>query len=272
MTKTVSLSLKVVAVGLLSILLAGCACCEKDGQDIAAGRWIDLFNGKDLEDWTIKIAGCELGDNYADTFRVEDGILKVSYDKYENFDGKFGHIFYKDKFSHYILRVEYRFTGQQVPGGPGWAFRNNGVMFHCQSPESMRKEQDFPVSIEAQMLSGNGVDERPTANVCSPGTNIVMNGELVTCHCNQSRSKTYHGEQWVVMDVEVQGNSVVRHIVNGETVLEYEKAQLDENDPDARDILAKNNNEKMLSSGYIALQAESHPTEFRKVQIFILDE
>ena len=129
------------------------------------------------------------------------------------FEGKFGHIFYKDKFSHYILRVEYRFVGDQTPGGPGWAFRNSGIMIHSQSPESMTRGQRFPVSVEVQLLGGNGRDERSTGNVCTPGTHIVMDGELVTRHCIRSRSKTYHGDQWVTMEVEVHGNSIIKHIV-----------------------------------------------------------
>ena len=232
-------------------------------------RWISLFNGKDLDGWKVKIAGHKLDDNYKNTFRVEEGILKVSYADYDRFDGKFGHIFYKDKFSHYRLRLEYRFLGNQTVGAPEWAFRNSGIMLHCQSPESMKKDQNFPISIEAQLLGGNGMDERPTGNVCTPGTHIVMNGELVTRHCNNSSSKTYHGDQWVTAEVEVRGNGIIKHFINGELVLQYEKPQLDENDPEAL-MLIKNGN-KMLHEGYISLQAESHPVEFRKIEILRLN-
>ena len=232
--------------------------------------WIALFNGRDLDGWTPKIKGYPAGENFGDTFRVEDGVLKVSYDKYKKFDGKFGHLFYKTPFSHYRLRVEYRFVGEQCPGGPSWALRNSGVMIHSQSPESMRKEQEFPVSIEVQFLGGNGRDKRPTANVCTPGTNIVMGGKLITQHCTNSKAKTYHGDQWVTVEAEVHGNGTIKHIVDGETVIEYEKPQLDPNDADARKLIAGDG--VMLSEGYIALQAESHPVEFRKVELMPLDE
>ena len=231
-------------------------------------QWISLFNGENLDGWKMKIAGHELNDNYLNTFRVEDGVLKVSYDLYESFHNKFGHIFYKTKFSHYKIRVEYRFIGEQVNGGPSWAFRNNGIMLHCQSPESMAKDQNFPVSIEAQILGGNGIDDRTTGNVCTPGTHIEMFGELMTDHCISSNSATYHGDQWVTMEVEVHGNDKIVHIVNDEIVLEYENPQLDENDPDAQKLLS--HNDKMLFEGYIALQAESHPIEFRKIEILPL--
>src|SRR6476659_9663001 len=145
---------------------------------------VQLFNGKDLKDWKIKIKDHNLNDNFGNTFRVENGVLKVSYDQYpESFKNQFGHIFYKQKFSAYLLVVEYRFTGEQIKDGPDWAYRNSGVMLHCQSPESMFTEQDFPISLELQLLGGNGKEQRSTGNLCTPGTNVVLNGKLFTTHC-----------------------------------------------------------------------------------------
>lgn len=233
--------------------------------------WIQLFNGKDLNDWTIKFRGEETGVNYNDTFRVEDGILRVCYDKYEEFKGNFGHIFYKDSFSHYRLRVEYRFVGEQVENGPGWAFRNNGLMLHCQDPKTMRLQQEFPVSIEVQLLGGDGTNDRTTANLCTPGTHVVMDDKLITQHCYNSKSKTYHGDQWVTVEIEVHGSEIIRHTIDGEVVLEYTEPQLDDRDGDAR-ILLDAGADSLVSEGYIALQAESHPTEFRKIEVLPLDE
>jgi hypothetical protein len=232
------------------------------------GEWVPLFNGKNLDGWTPKITGYELGDNHADTFRVENGAIAVRYDKYTEFGGKFGHLFYKDKFSHYRLKVEYRFVGDQCKGGPGWATRNSGVMLHCQDPKSMRKEQDFPVSIEAQFLGGLGKGNRTTCNMCSPGTHVVLGGKLFTTHCTNSKSKTYNGDMWVTAEIEVNGGGTVKHFVEGELVLEYEKPQLDEKDADAKKLIK--DGKVLLEEGYIALQAESHPVEFRKVEIRVL--
>ncbi|UCE50341.1 MAG: DUF1080 domain-containing protein, partial [Phycisphaerales bacterium] len=156
--------LSVLYLMLISVFY-GCAT-ERSGA--GKSKWISLFNGENLDGWKVKIKGYKLGDNFGNTFRVEDGVMKVCYDQYKKFDGRFGHIFYKEKFSHYILRLEYRFVGDQSPGGPGWAFRNSGIMMHCQSPESMRKDQDFPVCVEVQLLGGNGRDERSTGNTCTP--------------------------------------------------------------------------------------------------------
>ncbi|NQT27168.1 DUF1080 domain-containing protein [candidate division KSB1 bacterium] len=251
-------------VGLTSSIFIGCS--QKKNNE----KWISLFNGKNLDGWTVKISGYDLGYNYNNTFRVENGVMKVSYDQYDNFEGQFGHIFYEKPFSHYIIRIEYRFVGDQVPGGPAWAFRNNGIMFHCQNPETMRKDQNFPVSIEAQILGGNGTDERPTANVCTPGTHIVMDDSLITQHCINSSSKTFHGDQWVTMEVEVNGSGTINHFVNGDLVFVYEKPQLDKNDEDAKNLIK--DGKVLIEEGYISLQAESHPIEFRKVELLVLDK
>jgi len=230
--------------------------------------WISLFNGKDLTGWTPKIKGYELGENFGDTFRVEEGVIKVSYDQYNKFDRKFGHIFYKDKFSHYRIRVEYRFVGDQCPGGEGWATRNSGVMLHCQPPETMAKDQDFPVSIEVQFLGGLGKGSRSTANLCTPGTHIVMNGKLIKQHCTNSKSKTYDGDQWVTVEAEVHGDKLIKHFVNGEEVLSYEQPQYDDSDATARPLIK--NGHVLIPEGYISLQSESHPIEFRKVELLPL--
>lgn len=232
-------------------------------------QWLTLFNGEDLSDWIPKFTGQALGINYRDTFRVEDGILKVSYDNWDRFDGEFGHLFYREPYSHYLLRVEYRFVDEQLANGPDWAFRNNGIMLHSQAPDTMSLEQEFPASIEAQLLGGNGVDERQTGNVCSPGTHYVMNRELVTVHCTNSTSQTYHGDQWVSLEIEVRGSEAIRHRVNGETVFEYSGIRLDQDDPDALRLL-DNGASLFVREGYISVQAESHPTEFRRIELLPL--
>jgi hypothetical protein len=235
------------------------------------GNWFALFNGKDLDGWTPKIRGHKNGENWGNTFRVEDGVLKVRYDQYQKFDEKFGHLFYKTPYSNYRLRVEYRFTGDQCAGGPGWAVRNSGVMIHGESPTDMSVDQDFPASIEVQLLGGAKTGERTTANLCTPGTNVVMDGKLVTRHCTSSKSKTYRGDDWVTVEIEARGGKLIRHIMDGETVLEYQEPQLDDRDAHARELIKKNGG-KLLSGGTISLQSESHPVEFRKVEILVLDE
>ena len=237
-----------------------------------ADEWIQLFNGKDLGGWTPKIKGHPLGENFGNTFRVENGVLKVSYDQYKDFGNQFGHLFYKEPFSHYRLRVEYRFVGEQCPGGPGWAVRNSGAMLHGEDPKLMTLDQEFPASIEVQLLGGNGKDPRTTSNLCTPGTNVVMDGKLITQHCTSSKSKTYHGDQWVIAEIEAHGSGVIKHIIDGETVLSYEQSQLDPRDAHSKELIAKRDGKLLLEGGTISLQSESHPVEFRKVELMKLAE
>jgi hypothetical protein len=247
---------------VIFLLLTSCQTSKKE-------NWIRLFNGKNLDGWVIKVKGSPLGVNYKNTFRVENGILKVSYDQYEKFNAEYAHIYYKTPFSCYKVRVEYRFVGEQTPGGASWAFRNNGIMFHCQSPESIGLDQDFPVSIEAQLLGGDGISERPTMNVCTPGTNIVIDTTLVTQHCTNSRSKTFNGDVWVTAELVVYGDSMIHHLVNGDTVLTYRKPQIGgSNKPEGYPIP----DGTPLKEGYIGFQGESHPTEFRKIELLDLSK
>jgi len=238
------------------------SAAKADKQD-----WIQLFNGRNLEGWTVKIAKHKVGENFGNTFRVENGLLKISYDHYDSLDGQFGHLFYKDKFSYYLVAVEYRFVGEQVKGSPAWAFRNNGIMVHSQSAESMGLDQDFPTSIEVQLLGGDGTQDRPNGNVCTPGTNIVMDGILYTPHCYQLKAKTYHGDGWVRVVAEVLGSEKITHYVEGVPVVTYTKPQLG---GDVKSPELANRSGELLTEGFIALQAESHPTEFRKVEVLNL--
>jgi len=238
-------------------------------------EWKPLFNGKDLSGWDIKIAGFPLNENHKNTFRFEDGMVRISYDEYQKFDDRYGHMYYKQPFSHYILRFEYRFKGKQTPGGAAWNVRNSGVMFHSQSAKSLTLNQDFPVSLEFQTLGGLGTEERHTGNLCTPGTIVHMNGQLNPNHCIESNSKTYHGDRWVKGEIIVLGDSLITHLIEGDTVLTYQKPQIGEvywaeGKEDAYTKEWKSKNGMPLKEGYIALQAESHPIDFRNVELLNL--
>lgn len=246
---------------LFGLVILCLLSCEKKEEE-----WIQLFNGKDLDGWTPKITGYPAGENYGNTFRVEDGLLTVSYDKYYRFDNRFGHLFHKNKFSEYLLRIEYRFVGEQIEGGPGWAIRNSGVMLHAQSPESMKEQQDFPISLEAQFLGGLGNGPRPTGNLCTPGTNVDMAGELIERHCINADAPTFEGDEWVTIDILVRGDKEIAHIIEGDTIIKYSNPVIGGGSVDnyREDIKIDG---KALTEGYIALQSESHPVQFRKVML-----
>jgi Domain of Unknown Function (DUF1080) len=236
-----------------------------DWRSAPASDWQELFNGRDLDGWVVKLATHEVGDNYGDTFRAENGVIRVMYDKYGDFGARFGHLFYKQKLSHYVLALEYRFFGEQVKGGPSYARLNSGVMIHSQAPETILKDQDWPISVEAQFLAG----QRTTMNVCTPGTEIFMKGEMVKAHCTNSTSKIYADDAWVAVEVEVLGSERVRHLIDGQTVLQYEKPMIGGGVANRYDPAIKKDG-TILDSGYIALQAESQPVEFRRIRLLDL--
>lgn len=249
----------------LALLSPQSSSAPADWRSAPASDWRPLFDGRSLDGWVVKLAHHEVGDNYADTFRVENGAIRVMYDKYDDFGARFGHLFYKEKLSHYVLSLEYHFFGEQVKGGPSYARLNSGVMVHSQAPESILKDQDWPISVEAQFLAGN----RTTMNVCTPGTEIVMKGEMVKAHCTNSTSKIYGNDDWVKVEVEVLGNDSVRHVIDGVSVLEYQKPSIGGGVANGWDPAIKKDGTP-LADGYIGLQAESQPVEFRNIKLLNL--
>jgi hypothetical protein len=234
-------------------------------RNASRADWQELFNGKNLDGWVVKFAHHELGDNYADTFRVENGAIRVMYDKYGDFGTRFGHLFYKQKLSHYVLALEYRFFGEQAKGGPSYAKLNSGVMMHSQAPETILKEQDWPISVEAQFLAG----DRTTMNVCTPGTEIYMNGQMVKAHCTNSSSRKYGDEGWIAVEVEVLAGESIRHLIDDVVVLEYQKPSIGGGVANGWDPAIKKDG-TLLTEGYIGLQAESQPVEFRNIRLLNL--
>ena len=253
---------------IVALLLASPALAQSNADQ---EDWIQLFNGRDMSGWTPKINGYSVGQNFGNTFRVEDGLLKVSYEAYDKFDERFGHLFYEnEEYGYYRLRLEYRFVGDQAPEGPGWARRNSGVMIHGQPANTMQVDQNFPVSIEVQLLGGLGEGPRSTLNLCTPGTHVVMGGKLRTDHCTSAKTPTFDGEQWVTAEVLALGASSIQHILDGKTVLEYELPQVGGGVVDGFDPAAKPDG-MLLERGSISLQSESHPVEFRKVELLDLE-
>jgi len=257
-------------IPFIALLFLLFSCTQNTEQVPPEKEWISLFNGQDLSNWTPKFVGYEAGYNYKNTFRVDSGILKVSYSEYDSFNYEFGHLFTDQSFENYRLRAEYRFTSNPLPNAPEWAFRNNGFMLHSQSAQSMLVGQNFPVSLEAQPLGGRAEGERPTMNLCTPGTNVVMGDSLHTIHCVSSSSETYRGDQWVAVEMIVYGDSVIHHLVEGDTVITYFSPTIGGDYLDDVDtalfVLGTR-----LQKGHIAIQAESHDTEFRKIELLKLE-
>lgn len=254
--------LNIILIALICLSISACKTKQSKQEE-----WISLFNGKDLNDWMVKIHHHEYGVNYENTFRVKDNVIEVNYDGYNNFNDQFGHLYYKTPYSYYHLKLEYRFKGDLHKGAPSYTLRNSGVMFHSQDPRTMPKEQDWPISIEMQFLGGlSDGKSRPTGNMCSPGTDVVYQGKIADDHCINSSSKTYHGDQWVKAELIVLGDSLIKHIIEGDTVLQYSKPQIGGGVVNRFDAKEKTNG-KLLKSGYIALQSEGQPVEFRNIYL-----
>lgn len=259
-----------IIIIFLAVLLINCKSTKQTSKIsvVEKEKWISLFNGIDLKNWEVKIKGHPLGVNWNNTFKVVDSALRVDYSGYKEFNESFGHIFYDTPYSNYKLKLTYRFIGEQIEGGENWAKRNSGVMIHCQKPGSMEIDQNFPVSIEVQLLGGITKNEsRSTANLCTPGTHVNIDNELVTAHCIDSSSDTFYGEQWVDLEIEVRNDSLIRHFINGELVMEYKHPV----------IGGEYNTMKMLEGkplkhGYISLQSESHPVEFKNIMLLELNQ
>ncbi len=255
---------------LLSIVLLTNLSCHPSQKATVNQQWQSLFNGKDINDWMVKIHHHDMNVNFGNTFRVEDGIIKVRYDQYGDFNDQFAHLYYKTPYSWYHLKMEYRFVGELQKGAPSYTLRNSGVMFHSQDPRTMPKEQDWPISMEIQFLGGlSDGKPRPTRNMCSPGTEIVINGKIAASHCVNSTSKTYDGEQWVKAELIVYGNSLIKDIIDGDTEFQYSKPQIGGGVVNRFDPAIKQDG-KLLSSGFIALQSEGQPVDFRNIELMNL--
>jgi len=250
------------------------ACNATEGKHLAApstGNWISLFNGKNLDGWTVKISGHDLDDNYGNTFRVKDGVLQVSYDHYGPFGTQFGSIFTQRTFSNYWLHLEYRIVGKAAPGSPEFSSGNSGVEFHSQAPETMTKEQYSPIALEMNLLGGGRIHSRITGDFCKNGTRVVVNGKPLENQCGSTSTVGIRGNTWATVEAEVHGGDSIKLYVNGTPVSEATKVELDETDERAAHKLAQGASKK-LSEGRISLQSEGQPVEFRRIEILPLDQ
>lgn len=232
----------------------------------SAEKWVSLFNGKNLDGWKMKISGYELGDNFGNTFRVADGILSIRYDQYgDNFNNRFGALYHDKKFSNYRLKVEYRFVGETAPGAPEWGFRDSGVQYHCQAPNTLGLKQSFPVCLEYNLHGGNGKDERPVGEICASGTYVHINGKRNESYCTPAtKKKTFHGDQWVTLEIDVKDGKI-SHFVNGEEILQFENPKYDPNHAIGKTFIT--GDDDSVKEGYISLQSNSHPIDFRRIEI-----
>ena len=240
------------------------AACGGPASGPAEPAWTPIFDGETLDGWTAKIAGYPLGENFGDTYRVEDGAIAARFDAYgDDYADRYGNLIYETPYRHYRLRLEYRFTGEQVPGGEDWAYRNSGVLYHMQPPETIALDAGFPVSLEAQFLA-EGAHAPTTGNMCSIETSVAVDGARRHEHCLGGDVAARPMGEWVRFELEAAPGGVFRHHIDGELAFAFTDPLYDEAHPWA-DGMA-------VTGGHFALQAESHPVEFRNIEILVLDE
>lgn len=248
-----------------SFLIHACHTNKIPASQKTAQKWVSLFNGKNLDHWTLKIVGFKAGENFGNTFRVADGILSTRYNEYDSFNNRFGALYYDKPFTNYRLKVEYRFVGTLTPGAPAWGFRDGGIQYHCQSPASVDLAQSFPVCLEYNLLGGNGNDERPTGDICASGMSVEIAGKRNTSYCTPATTKkTFAGDQWVIAEIDVRNDTII-HYVNGEQILRFENPRYDTANTPAKKLMTGVSD--IVKSGYISLQSNSHPMDFRKIEI-----
>lgn len=254
---------------LILLILPSCSESNKEAHQETkedTPNWESIFNGKNLDGWIPKVVGQPLGENYGKTFTVQDGILSFRYDAYgANFDNRFGGLYFNRKLKNYRLKVEYRFVGETAPGAPEWGYRDSGIQYHSQSPQSLKIDQPFPICLEYNFHGGNGTDERPVGALCANGTFIEINGKKNESYCTApTLKKTFHGDQWVTMELDIKDGKI-SHFVNGEEILTFNNPSLNPENEIAKSLIQ--NGATTLTEGYISFQSNSHPIDFRKISL-----
>lgn len=239
---------------------------EKQEEVKKTNKWVSLFNGNNLDGWTMKIAGHKIGENFGNTFRVKDSILSIRYDEYgDNFNNRFGALYFDKKLTNYRLKLEYRFVGETAPGAPEWGYRDSGVQFHCQPPTTVKLDQQFPVCLEYNLHGGNGTDERPIGEICANGTFVEVNGKKNESYCTPATiKKTFHGDQWVTLELDVKDGKIT-HYANGEEILTYKNPTFNPEHELGKEFIV--DGDTTVKDGYISLQSNSHPIDFRKIEL-----
>lgn len=268
---------KVTIPKLLIICFLLFSCGEKKSDEKKAidvndattekkSNWIQIFNGKDLEGWTWKINSYPLGENFGNTFRVENGILMVRYDGYgPDLKNRFGTLYFDRKLTDYRLKVEYRFVGNTAPGAPEWGCRDSGIQFHGQPPSSQELNQPFPICLEYNFHGGNGTDDRPLGALCTNGMFVEIDGEKNATKCVPATiSRTFHGDQWVTAEIDIKDGKIT-HYVNGEEILSYSNPTYDPTNEASKKLMV--GNDTVVHGGYVSLQSNSHPIDFRKIAL-----
>jgi len=145
-----------------------------------------------------------------------------------------GYIRTEKKYKNYHLHLEWRWAEEPT---------NSGVLLHAQGPEKV-----WPLCIECQLMAGKAGDF-----VLIGGPGITVDGvdrqnaekQFVVVDKKASTSEKPAG-QWNSYDIHCKGGAI-RCYVN--------------------DVLQNEGTDATLTSGWICLQSEGSPIEFRNIYI-----
>lgn len=255
----------------VTVVVSLAAALMSASAEAKPGKWKRIFDGRSLKGWTPKITGAAAGVNLGNSFTVANRAIRVTYAGWNRFDGRFGHLAYNRPYSAFRLRFQYRFFGKALPDVENWQHSNSGAMLLAQSPWSMSRNQKFPVSLEAQLLGAERPTPQPSGNLCTPATHVVIGGKLETEHCILSTSPVMPNNQWISAEFEVTKDGRVTHFINGRPVFHYSDPQYDPTDADAKPLIAAAGGKLAVRKGYIYLQSEGHPVEFRNIEVMELN-
>lgn len=221
--------------------------------------WVNLFNGKDLTGWVPLIHKHKVGENVYDTFRADsvNKVIKVLYDKYPNleFGGRCGNLYYNRRLTNYRIKVTYRFQEPLVKNPVGWSKNNSGLMIFGIDPATVTGDPEFPPLIEIQLLGspsqpGGGGTTSP--NYCEPG-GMTMQQHTGGCGNNGTGKTPNPAAQWTTVEADVH--------VTGQTKI-YQH-------PDTTNAVLTMSGPRYqnaaVTGGYIALQSEGQPIEYKDI-------
>jgi hypothetical protein len=259
---------------IIAAFACGCAATVATTEhQQPARKWQPLFDGRTLNGWTPKVVGYPAGEDPLQTFRVKDGVIYVSYDKYGGkMDGRWAHLFYKEPFKAFHLSLDYRFVGEEMlPLRPTPV--NSGVMFDSQSPESMALGQGYPIAVEGQLLGAYPAGPpRFNGSFCTMGTKIFGQDKDLG-HCVASSVAPASMGTWVHYELEVTADGHASESIDGKSTVSVDRVELDPSFTrfPIKNLIEAANGRLQLNGGYIALQSEGHPIEFRNIRIMPLD-
>lgn len=145
-----------------------------------AGK-IQLFNGKDLNNWVFKLKDPSI--DPAKVFTVLDGVIHIS-------GNPFGYMRTKDSYSEYKLHLEWRWPTEAT---------NSGVFVHAQQPDTI-----WLKCIECQLAAGNAGDF-----ICMKGTDMTERTDKSKAGVKKmAPSSEKPTGEWNSMDVTCKENTI----------------------------------------------------------------